>query len=170
MNGCRSQLNSLSKWTMADSEASVCTGCVKLEGYFQPVVVLMKLLGIFPLDKQSRVGFTRILYSLLLLSITVLSNAASLTYMISKSIDPQRSPIDSDTVNLTIILDNLNFTLMAIGSHLTLLYKTRLRWGSLHASLQENLSYSLHTGNSLKLRKFFLAITGLVYIPVNHYK
>ena len=124
---------------------------------FQPFSRWMSLLGLNSYNCGNKMATV---YSLVMFCVTVTSNMASLVQMTLQTKDYQRPQMESDTFHTALILDNLNFTTMAIGIHLFLLYKSR----SLPSTLPKFWHQFQTDRKAFQIP--FLVISGLVFIPV----
>jgi hypothetical protein len=150
---------SLKLSTMRSSDLP--NGNSQLDRRFQPIFIWMKILGI-PLMGERR--FMGNLYDLLMFIITLASNIASMTLMFVEPERPKQddlSVITSYTFTQILYVDNLNFIILVVGAHLTLLCQTRVRWKKLWATL---LEVQVHLNRKILNRSFVIA---LLLIPVS---
>ena len=139
---------------------------MRLDQCFRPVFIWMRLLGIDLNKDPHRISLFYAVYSLLILSVSLASNAISLyvTFAEPSSYDPLIT--DSNTFGLTLIIENFNFICMAIGIHLILLCQTRIRWRNLWITLQQIEHSILVHSDILKRMKVSIGIFSLILIPV----
>ena len=134
----------------------------QLDQRFQPIFIWMKILGISLTGERRFIGNA---YDLLMFIITLISNVASMTLML---IEPERpkqedvSVITSYTFTQILYIDNLNFIVLVIGSHLMLLCQTRRHWKKLWTTL---LEVEVYLNRKILNRSFVIA---LLMIPVSH--
>lgn len=102
-----------------------------LSTFFHPVFVWLRVLGIYLTADNNSPSLCSAVHSLIMLSISFGSNAASLYGMVFEPSVYNANSDESYTLNLALVIANLNYVVMVVGIHFVLLSQTRVHWRKL---------------------------------------